>query len=160
MRAQLLLLVGLTAMGAAPPLEIPLQLPGTRALALPGDWREEQRRQILRYLDRKREAARGLRGSRAELRRMLGLSRHDGVSAAVSEGGMVLAALTALCSCRAGAPVGVAKGSRSPSRGKGMGASVRGRRGGEAAVPVGGIGGGATTVRAVRVRRLRASPGN
>lgn len=91
MRLVSILFVPLLAFGAEPSLDIPLQLPGTRPLQTSANWREQQRRQILDYLDRRIEATAARRAAtwnsptqKSILRRMLGLTAHPGARGRIS----------------------------------------------------------------------------
>jgi hypothetical protein len=63
MRRWLLATVSIACAAVHQPFSIPSELPGTQPLRLSTGWREEQRQEILGYLDRRirmTESARGL----------------------------------------------------------------------------------------------------
>ena len=51
MRTAVLLIASLACAGADQSFSVPTELPGTAPLRLSADWREQQRQEILRYLD-------------------------------------------------------------------------------------------------------------
>ncbi len=91
MRVVFLSLICFAAFAAEPSLDIPVHLAGTRAFTLSRDWREQQRQQILNYLDRRIERTAAERAAnwnhpnqKAILRRMLGVAAHAGATATVN----------------------------------------------------------------------------
>ena len=91
MRLAYLLFVCFATFAAEPSLDIPAHLPATQSFTLSKDWREEQRQQILHYLDRRIEATAAERAAvwknpaqKAVLRRMLGVTAHPGASGTIS----------------------------------------------------------------------------
>ena len=51
MRTAVLLIAALACAGADQSFSVPTELPGTAPLRLSADWREQQRQEIIRYLD-------------------------------------------------------------------------------------------------------------
>ena len=51
MRTAVLLIAALACAGADQTFSVPTELPGTAPLRLSTDWREQQRQEIIRYLD-------------------------------------------------------------------------------------------------------------
>ncbi|MCC7498811.1 MAG: hypothetical protein IT160_14615 [Bryobacterales bacterium] len=91
MRVVFLSLICFAAFAAEPSLDIPVHLAGTRAFTLSRDWREQQRQQILNYLDRRIERTAAERAAnwnrpdqKAILRRMLGVAAHAGAAATIN----------------------------------------------------------------------------
>ena len=103
MRCAVFLIASLRCFGADRSFSIPTELPGTAPLRMSAEWREQQRQEILQYLDgrisrtqsardviwkpatvSRQEFVRVARQQRSELRKMLGIEDHPGATLAMT----------------------------------------------------------------------------